>query len=210
MFSCLKLISDSTYILRHHSSHHPRHLWLRRFDNNIWCKPLLRPAARTVASSVRFKILSEMKPFFILPVFLLAVLSAKDDDDEGRPCCPKKIVGGKTFLYFLNFFFYFIFLGKTYMYTGKLDKMEAMQYKCSNPCLYTMEGDDEDKKFCFKPGKQESKCAVGSTGMPNYSRTSPGGSRPPMTSAGPGGMSSRPPMTTGGSGGSGGLYFSES
>ena len=92
------------------------------------------------------------------------------------------------------------------MYTGKLDKMEAMQYKCSNPCLYTMDGDDEDKKFCFKPGKQESKCAVGSTGMPNYSRTSPGGSRPPMTSAGPGGMSSRPPMTTGGSGGSGGLY----
>ena len=97
------------------------------------------------------------------------------------------------------------------MYTGKLDKSEAMQYKCSNPCLYTMEGDD-DKKFCFKPGQQESKCAVGSTGMPNFSRTSPGpggmssspgGSRPPMTTGGSGGSGG---MTTGGSGGSGGLY----
>ena len=104
-----------------------------------------------------------------------------------------------------------LFLGKTYMYTGKLDKSEAMQYKCSNPCLYTMEGDD-DKKFCFKPGQQESKCAVGSTGMPNFSRTSPGpggmssspgGSRPPMTTGGSGGSGG---MTTGGSGGSGGLY----
>ena len=134
-----------------------------------------------------------MKPSFILPVFLFAILSAaKDDDDMDRPpCCPKKIVGGKT-----------------YMLAGKLDKMEAMQYKCSSPCLYTMAGDDE-KKFCFKPGKQESKCAMNSTGMPNYSKTSPmpgfstspGGSRPPRpTSGGPGGQ------TTQGSGGSGGLY----
>ena len=129
-----------------------------------------------------------MKPSFILPVFLFAFLSAKEDDDK-MPCCPKKIVGGKT-----------------YMLAGKLDKMEAMKYKCSSPCLYTMAGSD-DKKFCFKPGSQESKCAMNSTGMPNFSRTSPmpgfsttaGGSRPPMTTGGAA-------QTTGGSGGSGGLY----
>ena len=129
-----------------------------------------------------------MKPSFILPVFLFAFLTAaKDDDDMDRPpCCPKKIVGGKT-----------------YMLAGKLDKMEAMQYKCSSPCLYTMAGDDE-KKFCFKPGKQESKCAMNSTGMPNYSTMPGGSSRPPRpTSGGPGGQTTQ---GSGGSGGSGGLY----
>ena len=141
-----------------------------------------------------------MKPSFLLPVFLFAFLSAKEDDDK-MPCCPKKIVGGKT-----------------YMLAGKLDKMEAMKYKCSSPCLYTMAGYD-DKKFCFKPGTQESKCAMNSTGMPNFSRTTPmpgfsttsGGSRPPMTSGGAaqtttGGSGGAAQTTPGGSGGSGGLY----
>ena len=85
-----------------------------------------------------------MKPSFILPVLLFAFLSAANDDDE-MECCAKKIVGGKT-----------------YMLASKLDKMEAVQYKCASPCLYTMDGDDEEK-FCFKPGKQESKCAINST-----------------------------------------------
>ena len=124
-----------------------------------------------------------MKPSFLLPVLLFAFLSAANDDDE-MECCPKKIVGGKT-----------------YMLAGKLDKVKAMQYKCASPCLYTMAGDDE-KKFCFKPGKQESKCAMNSTGMPNYSTMPGGSSRPPRpTSGGPGGQT-----TQGGSGGSGGLY----
>ena len=93
------------------------------------------------------------------------------------------------------------------MLAGKFTKEEAKEYYCSSPCLYTMEGDDE-KKFCFKPGSQESKCAVrpdmGSSMGPGYS-TSPG-SRPPRPSS-----SDRPDMTTGmpgptgGSGGSGGL-----
>ena len=59
-----------------------------------------------------------MKPSFILSVFLFALLSAanEDDDTDRPPCCPKKIVGGKT-----------------YMLAGELDKMEAMQYQCSSP-----------------------------------------------------------------------------
>ena len=81
-----------------------------------------------------------MKPSFILPVFLFAFLSAANDDDE-IDCCRWKIVGGKT-----------------YMLAGKLDKVKAAQYMCSSPCLYIMDGDDKEK-FCFKPGKQESKCS---------------------------------------------------
>ena len=82
-----------------------------------------------------------MKALFILPVILFAVLCA-NDKDESNECCPKKIVGGKT-----------------YIYTGKADKLETMQHKCSNPCLYTMEGGD-NMKFCFKPGQLESKCSA--------------------------------------------------
>ena len=111
-----------------------------------------------------------MKTPLILTVILFAVLSAKDAD-KGSECCPKKVVGGKT-----------------YIHIGKADKSEAMQFKCSNPCVYTMEGDDNEK-FCFKPGQMESKCVKDSTGMPDYSSSSPrpwdsttsGGSRPPMT-----------------------------
>ena len=118
-----------------------------------------------------------MKTLFILTVILFAVLSAKDAD-KGSECCPKKIVGGKT-----------------YIHIGEADKSEAMQFKCFNPCVYIMEG-DENEKFCFKPGQLESKCVSGSTGMPDYS----------STSSGPGGLT--PPTTTGGVGVSvsGGLY----
>ena len=119
----------------------------------------------------------EMKPSFLLPVLLFAFLSAANDDDE-MECCPKKIVGGKT-----------------YILAGKLDKMKAMQYKCASPCLYTMDGDDKGK-FCFKPGNQESKCSspmLGFSTTPGFSTliqgfsTTPAGSSPPFTSGGPGG-----------------------
>ena len=91
------------------------------------------------------------------------------------------------------------------MLAGKFTKEEAKEYYCSSPCLYTMEGDDE-KKFCFKPGSQESKCAVrpdmGSSMGPGYS-TSPG-SRPPRPSSDRPDMTTGMPGPTGGSGGSGG------
>ena len=111
-----------------------------------------------------------MKTISIFPVILFAFLSA-NDDGENIECCPKKIVGGKT-----------------YNHIGKADKSEAMQFKCSNPCVYTLEGNNNEK-FCFKPGQLESKCIKDSTGMPDYSSTTPGpedsttsgGSRPPMT-----------------------------
>ena len=127
-----------------------------------------------------------MKTIVILPVILFAFLSA-NDDGEDIECCPKKIVGGKT-----------------YIHIGKADKSEAMQFKCSSPCVYTLEGDNSEK-FCFKPGQLESKCVKDSTGMTDYSTTSPrpGGSTSPDSSTTPGGSTtsggSGPPMT-------GGLY----
>ena len=111
-----------------------------------------------------------MNTIVILPVILFAFLSANDDGEDVE-CCPKKIVGGKT-----------------YTHIGKADKSEAMQFECSNPCVYNLEGDDNEE-FCFGPGQLESKCIKDSTGMPDYSSTTPGpedsttsgGSGPPMT-----------------------------
>ena len=88
-----------------------------------------------------------MKSYFALLAFCFSSLFSAENDD-GRPCCSKKIVGGKT-----------------YMHTGKLDEMEAMKYKCSSPCLYKMEGND-DIEFCFKPGRQESTCAMMGSSLP--------------------------------------------
>ena len=143
------------------------------FDADLYSGLLLRLKHH----QFNFLILNKMKTLFILTVILFAVLSAKDAD-KGSECCPKKIVGGKT-----------------YIHIGEADKSEAMQFKCFNPCVYIMEG-DENEKFCFKPGQLESKCVSGSTGMPDYS----------STSSGPGGLT--PPTTTGGVGVSvsGGLY----
>ena len=39
-----------------------------------------------------------MKTLFIFPLILFAFLSA-NDDGEDIECCPKKIVGGKTYIY---------------------------------------------------------------------------------------------------------------
>ena len=121
---------------------HPIHLWIF-----YACAPLIRPPAiRMYHHQYRFKILSEMKTFLLFPVFIFTVLSNKDEG-EGTPCCHKKIVDGKT-----------------YIHAGNAGKSEAMQYKCSNTCVYTLEGDD-DKKFCFRPGQQESKCAMTTGGL---------------------------------------------
>ena len=61
---------------------------------------------------------------------------------EGGECCPKKIVGGKT-----------------YNLVRNNDKDINPSLGCKNACSYALENDpNPGQKYCFAPGEKEVKC----------------------------------------------------
>lgn len=86
------------------------------------------------------------------------------------------------------------------MYNLVSSDVDGSKWGCSDNCAYAMEGDmNMTRKFCFRPGKFESKCDSDFTGMPgggSMGTGMPGGGGMTTGMPGGGGM-------TGGAGGSG-------
>jgi len=116
-----------------------------------------------------------MRPLILLSAILIPFLYAQDW------CCPRKNVGGKV-------------------YNLVSSDVDGSKWGCSDNCAYAMEGDmNMTRKFCFRPGKFESKCDSDFTGMPgggSMGTGMPGGGGMTTGMPGGGGM-------TGGAGGSG-------
>lgn len=71
-----------------------------------------------------------------LSILCLFTISIKSDDE----CCQLKDVGGKL-----------------YTLSDRISEDEKERLKCSSTCAYKQE-DNEEQKFCFKPGNLESEC----------------------------------------------------
>merc|ERR1712110_1233684 len=78
----------------------------------------------------------EMLFSIILSILFLFTISLKSEDD----CCQQKDVGGKL-----------------YTFSDRISEDEKERLKCSSTCAYKQE-DNEEQKFCFKPGNLESEC----------------------------------------------------
>jgi len=78
----------------------------------------------------------EMLFSIILSILCLFTISLKSEDD----CCQQKDVGGKL-----------------YTFSDRISEDEKERLKCSSTCAYKQE-DNEEQKFCFKPGNLESEC----------------------------------------------------
>jgi len=114
-----------------------------------------------------------MRPLILLSAILIPFLYAQDW------CCPRKNVGGKV-------------------YNLVSSDVDGSKWGCSDNCAYAMEGDmNMTRKFCFRPGKFESKCDSDFTGMP-------GGGSMGTGMPGGGGMTTGMPGGGGMTGGAGG------
>ena len=87
------------------------------------------------------------------------------------------------------------------MYNLVSSDVDGSKLGCSDNCAYAMEGDmNMTRKFCFRPGKFESKCDSDFTGMP-------GGGSMGTGMPGGGGMTTGMPGGGGMTGGAGGKFL---